>query len=479
MNIYYIAGAIIGLGVAYATGLLQKAFRFIYGDFTPSELKKFLLYGLLICIIIGVYWELRCVKDAIFSGFVDAKETWKAKWLSLLVVFPLVTIYSYLVDLFPRQKLFYAVAGIYAATFLVIAYFVGNPDWGLYAPKDARWGLLGWTAYVAIESFGTLMVALFYSFMADTTTPESGKKGYFVTSTLAQVGAIAGSYAVASKCADVNMLLVYAGLIIALIPALVWFIIRVIPKEEFAGYQAKGAHEASADKKKPKAGFVEGLKLMLSQPYLLSIFVIISAFEIIVTVFDLQFKILINEFSGGDANKFAAYSGEFGVYLSVLALVSLLFGIGKIGRKIGITLSLALMPVLIGLNILVMTGASVGWLSFVPVITVVFWVQVISKGINYALGQPSKEQLFIPTSKEAKYKSKAWVDMFGSRFSKATGSGIKGVQAAMEKAGYFSIGASTMFLMGTSFVICLLWFFVAVFAGRKCTNAVERNEVVC
>ncbi len=321
MNIYYIAAAIIGLGVAYATGLLQKAFRFIYGDFTPSELKKFLLYGLLICIIIGVYWEMRCVKDAIFSGFVDAKETWKAKWLSLIVVFPLVTLYSYLVDLFPRQKLFYAVASLYAAAFLTIAYLVGNPDWGLYAVKEARWGLLGWTAYVTIESFGTLMVALFYSFMADATAPESGKKGYFVTSTLAQVGAILGSYVVASKCADVTTYLLFAGVIVGLmIPALVWFIIRVIPKEEFAGYQAKGAHETAGEKKKPKTGFIEGLKLMLSQPYLLSIFVIIAAFEVIVTIFDLQFKILINEFSGGDTNKFAAYSGEFGVYLSILAL---------------------------------------------------------------------------------------------------------------------------------------------------------------
>ena len=476
MNIYYIAAAIIGLGVAYATGVLQKAFRFIYGDFTPNELKKFLLYGVLICLIIGVYWELRCVKDAIFSGFVDPRETWKAKWLSLIVVFPLVTIYSYLVDLFPRQKLFYAVATIYAVTFFVIAYLVGNPDWGLYAPKEARWGLLGWTSYVAIESFGTLMVALFYSFMADTTTPESGKKGYFITATLAQVGAIAGSYAVASKCADVNVLLNYGAAVILVIPFFVWFILYVTPKEEFAGYQAKGAHEP---KKEKKTGFIEGLKLMLSQPYLLAIFFIISAFEIIVTIFDLQFKILIAEFSGGDANKFAAYSGEFGVYLSVLALVSLLFGIGKIGRKIGITLSLSLMPLLLGVNILVMAAAFFGWLSFVPVITVVFWIQVVSKGINYALGQPSKEQLFIPTSKEAKYKSKAWVDMFGSRFSKASGSGVKGFQAAMEKAGYFTLGASTMFLMGTSFVICLIWFFVAMFAGKKATTAVERNEIVC
>lgn len=480
---------VVGVVLAYISGIFERPFRFIYGDLTRNEASKFLLYGVLLLLIIGIYWELRCVKDAIFNSMAakGSEDTGWAKLLSLVVVFPLVIAYSYLVDLFPRQRLFYAVSAVYAIIFFVLALLLGNESFGLAAPKADQWQILGWISYVMIESFGTLIVSLFYAFMADTTTPEAGKKGYFITATFAQVGAILGSLLVATqaKCYGVPFLMTVASVLILVIPAIVYFILWYLPKDELAGYQAKatGAHGTAAVAKKEKPGFVDGLKLMFSEKYLFAIFFIICAFEIIATIFDLQFKILIAEATRGDSSAYAAYSGNFGVTLSLLALYSLLLGLGKIGRKIGIMLSLALMPALMGINIFIMTAAFMGWFAIfagASTLTVVFWVQVVSKGINYALGQPSKEQLFIPTSKEAKYKSKAWVDMFGSRFSKASGSGIKIFQQSMTSGGYFAtLGASTAFLMGSSAVICAIWFFVALYAGRTNRKAVEKNEIVC
>ena len=473
---------VLGVILGYLTGILERPFRFLYGDLTRDEAFKFLLYGVLIMLIIGIYWEVRCVKDSIFDNFIGAKETAWAKVLSLIVVFPLVICYSYLIDIFSRKHLFYVVSLIYASAFLIMSYLLNSDVFGMNAPKVDRWTILGWITYVMIESFGTLVVALFYAFMADTTTPESGKKGYFITATLAQVGAILGSWLVKgqSVCLGVPKLVGIAGGLILLIPGLVWFIMWYLPKDQLVGYQAKGHVE-----KKQKPGFVEGFKLMFSEPYLFAIFFIICAFEVVVTIFDLQFKILIGEYAMGNAGAFAQISGEFGVALSLLALYSLLFGLGKIGRKIGITRSLALMPILIGINIFIMTAAYMGWLNWMAagsstfLLTVVFWVQVVSKGINYALGQPSKEQLYIPTSKEAKYKSKGWIEMFGSRGSKATGAVIKIAQQEFILTTFGAGMASTMFLMGISSVIVVVWFFFALYAGRTNKHAVEHNEIVC
>lgn len=471
---------VVGIILAYVSGIFERPFRFLYGDLTRNEAFKFLLYGVLIMLIIGIYWEVRCVKDAIFNSFIGSKETGWAKLLSLVVVFPLVIGYSYLIDIFSRKHLFYAVSIIYGFAFLLMAYLLNSSVFGMNAAVAAdRWKVLGWVTYVTIESFGTLVVALFYAFMADTTTPESGKKGYFITATLAQVGAILGSWLVRgqSVCLGVPKLVGIAGGCIFLIPLLVWFILWYLPKEQLAGYQAKGHTE-----KKEKPGFIEGLKLMFSEPYLFAIFFIVCAFEVIATVFDLQFKILIAEYAKGNDALYAAFSGDFGVTLSLLALYSLLFGLGKIGRKIGVTYSLALMPILMGINILIMTGAYMEWFSWMAagsstmLLTIVFWIQVVSKGINYALGQPSKEQLYIPTSKEAKYKSKGWIEMFGSRGSKATGAGIKIVQQDVLKI--FG-AAGTAFLMGISSVIAVAWFFFALYAGRANKKAVEKNEIVC
>lgn len=457
---------VVALGVLYMTGLLQKMLRYIYGDFTPAERKKFVLYGGLFFFIIGIYWSLRCVKDSIFNAFIGSEHTWLAKILSLLVVFPLVIGYSYLVDIFPRHRLFYAMAAIYAVIFIGLSYLLGSSTMGICAPGDMQCKWIGWVSYILIESYGSLLPALFYSFMADTTTPEAGKKGYFVTASFAQLGAILGSGLVATQSMTLGVptLVAISGAAILLIIPAVAYINSSIPKSELAGYQAKG----SSDNSKKKTGFTEGLKLMFSQPYLLGIFVVVAGFEVVTTILDLQFKILISQSTTG-AGEFAAVAGEFGVWVSVLALASLLLGIGNIGRKIGLKLSLAMVPLLMIVATIVM------YIS--PVLSVAFWVVVAAKAINYALGQPSKEQLFIPTTKDAKYKSKAWVDMFGSRSSKATGSALKGASNAVSKA--FGTAASSLFLTASSIVLCLGWFFVTLYLGKKHKRAVEHNEVVC
>ena len=459
-----IAG-VVALGLLYMTGILQKFLRYIYGDFTPAERNKFILYGGLFFFIIGIYWSLRCVKDSIFNAFVGSEHTWMAKILSLLVVFPLVIGYSYLVDIFPRHRLFYAMATIYAALFIGASFLLGSSTMGICAPGDLQCKWIGWASYILIESYGSLMPALFYSFMADTTTPEAGKKGFFVTASFAQLGAIIGSGVVATQSMTLGVptLVAISGATMLLILPAVFYINHAIPKAELAGYQAKGA---STQKK--SAGFTEGLKLMFSQPYLLGIFVVVGGFEVVTTLLDLQFKIFISQSTAG-AGEFAAVSGEFGVWVSLIALASLLLGIGNIGRKIGLKLSLALVPLVMIAMTLVM------FIS--PVLSVAFWVMVVAKGINYALGQPSKEQLFIPTTKDAKYKSKAWVDMFGSRGSKAMGSVLKGGSNAVGKA--FGGAASSLFLSGTAVAVCIGWFFVTLFLGKKHKQAVEHNEFVC
>lgn len=468
--------AAAAIGVLWFTGFAQKFLRYIYGDFTPAERNKFLLYGTLLFVVIGVYWAFRCIKDPIFSAFVGSEHTWMAKIVSMLVVFPLVIVYSYLVDIFPRHRLFYALSAVFAVLFLSAGWLLSNPSFGINAPREARWAMLGWFTYTLIETYGTLLVAMFYSFMADTTTPEAGKKGFFVTATFAQVGQIIGSTLVAKQaaCWGVTNLMMIAALVTLTVIPLVAYINWVIPKAEFAGYQTKG----ETNVKQSKPGFWEGLRLFVSQPYLLGIFIVVFAFEAVVTVMDLQFKILIQEATkAGGAGDFAVVTGQFGTAVGILALASLLLGIGNIGRKIGLRLSLALIPVLIAGSVLAMLYAS----GNASALNVAFWVCVLAKGINYALGQPSKEQLFIPTSRDAKYKSKAWVDMFGSRSSKASGSFLMGIkQTVFDNMGMIGgFGAGILFVSAMSFGICAIWLFVALYLGKRHREAVARNEVVC
>src|SRR5580698_6948869 len=104
--------------------MLGKFVRAWWGDFSKEELEKFAFLSLIFGFVIGVYWLLRPVKDSVFMAVVGSDYIPKAKFLSLIVVFPLVLIYSKLVDMFPRHRMFYALGTIYGILGLVFAYIM-------------------------------------------------------------------------------------------------------------------------------------------------------------------------------------------------------------------------------------------------------------------------------------------------------------------------------------------------------------------
>ncbi len=472
--------ALIGvLGWFFRKSVINLAKK-LYGDFSREELKKFLLLAVIFGFTIGVYWLLRPLKDGVFCNIVGASNIPYAKWLSLVIIFPLVMVYSKLVDKFPRHKVFYALCAIYGLLAFAFAYLLHNPVLGLANVQPftlpngkiethhvlAIGRLIGWAWYVFIESFGSLMVALFWSFAADTTTPESAKKGYGIIAMGAQAGGIVGPLAVATYAKQYGPvpMAFAAGLGIFGIALMIKYFMSVIPKDQLVGYEAK--HETATQKKheKEETGFMEGLKLMLSQPYLLAIFAVISLYEIVVTVFDYQLKSMASESLSG-AGALSAYLGEYGVWTNGLSLICLLLGINTIGRKLGLTVSLVLLPILIAGFVAAI------WMS--PTLQVAFWVMVLSKAINYALNQPSKEQLYIPTTKDTKYKAKAWTEMFGSRSSKAAGSGINVLNRFMDPSMFIAMSSLI------SFGLIGLWIMCALYLGRTHKKAVTENKVVC
>ena len=116
-----------------------------------------------------------------------------------LVVIPLVIIYSKLVDAFPRQRVFYALSVIYALIALGLALCMLHGHYGIYTSYYPQLGhphflgrLVGWASYVFVESFGSIMVALFWAFAADTTTPDSAKRAMHLLPLVLNSGGIFG-----------------------------------------------------------------------------------------------------------------------------------------------------------------------------------------------------------------------------------------------------------------------------------------------
>ena len=503
MEWLYIGFAAAFAGAAlfgYVVGL-RKLLRPIFGDFEPEELTKFLLLGIIFGLIIGIYWTLRPLKDSLFQDIVGGIYQPSAKISSLFVIFPLVMIYSFIVDKLSRKNLFYVMSGIYGIATLVIAWYLFDPVNGLAntTASPERW--IGWIWYWFVESFGSLIIALFWAFATDITPAESAKKGFFFVIMLGQVGGmliptivtriplwydVSNAYAVA-----------LCGLLIFMIIPLVAFFMKAVPLSQLKGYGEKVVEkEVKTEEKKGLLpylfdifmSFFEGLWLLVSRPYLLGIFGIITFYEIIVTVFDYYFKIMAESQILDKAEK-AAFLGSYATYTNFATFLCLVFGISKIQKKLGLTASLMLMPLMVTL--------AVGVFRFYPSLQPLFWLMVLSKAVNYALNSPSQKQLYIPTSEQARYKSQAWIESFGSRGAKAGGSIINKQHGVMlrnlgpewsdpnymltnrftsvDTISFWYIAACSYAFLG----VIAVWLVVAYFLGNAHRKAIQENRVVC
>jgi len=447
------------------TGGFLNLLKKWFGPFTKEEFKKYLFLGIILAVIIATYWTMRPLKDAIFGSIVGT-GSWLAiaKIVSMFVLFPIVAIYGKMVDRFPRNHMFYFLGLIYGILMIFWGIIFAMPGIGLANTVASPLRIVGWLWYVFVESFGSLVVALFWAFTTDISDPKSAKYGFPLILLVAQLGGVFGPYlSRLPKIFGTTTAPLVAGLsvLIFLMVGLVALFMKIMPKDQLQGY--KGASKKEEKSNKEEAGFLDGLKFLFSHKYLMGIFGVLAIFEVIATFLDFNFKTLAIETFSSDVTR-TIYLSQFASMVNLVAFFCLLFGVNNIQRWLGVRFTLALMPFII--------GAAVVMFMWYPEINVLFWLVVGAKAINYALNGPTVKQLYIPTSEDAKYKSQAWIETFGSRGAKGAASGINGMKDIFGSS-YFIL---TVYI---SFGLLATWFFVALYLGRQYNNALKDNSVVC
>lgn len=451
--------------------MIGSLFKKWYGDFSPEELKKYVYLGITFALLIGTYWTLRPLKDSIFGAMIigygkggarDMYLGW-AKIVSLILLFPLVIGYSKLVDKFRKHRLFYVLGLTYAVLMLFWALFFLSPTLGLANTAASPWRIGGWLWYVFVESFGSIMIALFWAFTVDISDEKSAKRGFSLVVMIGQIGGIllpmfltklpryvgTSSWLVVALCA----------FFVCLVILMIRHFVATIPQEQLAGYKSKAAHQ---EQKEP--GFLDGLKLLVSHRYLLGIFAVISFFELISTFIDFNFKTMAFAQFGSDV-AVSEFLGAYASSVNTVAFLFLLFGINNIQHLLGIRTALALVPLVVGSAMLTF--------FFIPQLSVLYWLMVGAKAINYALNSPSLKQLYIPTTEDAKYKSQAWIETFGSRSAKAGASSFNILKSVVGVHPYM------LLITGLSVGMSVAWFFIALALASRYTKAIKEGSVVC
>ena len=472
-----------------ATGFFGRIAQQLWGKFeSKAELRKFLLLGAIFGLIIGVYWTLRGIKDTNFGTIVGEEHIWLAKNLSLVVSIPLVLLYTWLIDTFSRYKVFYMFVTFFTIGTILFAIMFHHDTIGLANTTPAFDRYIGWAWYLFVEAFGSLIVALFWVLATDMTLPDSARRGFPMIAMVGQLGNIFGPYLALNALSvfslpHAGMIAAGAGVALGFTGLLMMVFCKVTPPELMKGYHS--SDKAGAGKHK-EAGFFEGLFLLLSSWYLLGIFFIVSVYEVIITIIDNYFKVsLIGHFkrlhSLDMANKLASeFTLTYSMWVGIVALVCLLCGASNIPRKLGIRISLLMLPVLVMVAMLVIrSNAMAGSIMVMCVI------MVLAKAVNYALAQPTMKQLYIPTSPDARTKAQGWIEMFGGRSSKALGAVVAGQRKAawVIAKGKGIPGGSDLFFLTCASVFTLglvgIWIAVAIYVSRVYNKAIKEDKVVC
>jgi AAA family ATP:ADP antiporter len=177
-------------------------------------------------------------------------------------------------------------------------------------------------------------------------------------------------------------------------------------------------------------------------------------------VLDFQFSSTIAHYLDGDAigQQFATI---FAIS-NVTALVVQLFLTTYVMRRFGLTVALLVTP-------FVMIIGSVGFLVL-PILWVGSLLNTADSGFAYSINQSAREALYTPTTRDEKYKAKAFIDMFVQRFAKSLAVGVSLLVTLI-----FTDFSSIRWLSLFTIALVVVWAFAARYAGRQFAEMEERE----
>ncbi|HQS83286.1 MAG: hypothetical protein B7Y25_00595 [Alphaproteobacteria bacterium 16-39-46] len=398
---------------------LIKLCRFSFGEFELNEFRKFLQMGFIFTIIIGVYWTLRPLKDSLFMQLVDKVDLPFAKTLSVIALIPFLMLYTKFLGQSSREKMLLrlpAYYGVITLCFSAIMFVVqGSPEEISARSIVLSIGtkILGYAWYIYVESFGSLLVPLFWVFATDTTKAFSAEKGFPFIVAFGQIGGIIFPYSIGGlphrlSLETDSLSIGILGLLTFTIIPLVRHFLKTTPEHLLSSFTKKNENVMLT----VQSGFLEGLRLMIRHKYLLCIFGVNLIYGTILTIIDFNFKFMAGSIYEGVA--LSNYLSLYGSCINIVTFGCLILGISNLTRFLGIPFVLILIPIIVGIIFF-------GFLMFES-LSILFALVIALRGINYALSGPTLKQLYIPTTETTRFKAQAWIEAFGSRSAKEAGS---------------------------------------------------------
>jgi len=399
-----------------------------------DELAAVLLSFLFAFTLMTAYYILKPLRDALSSDWSDAVLS--TLW-TLTFVFSTIVVSAYGAAC-SRVRVGRLLPGVYA--FFVLS-FVAFYALIRFAP-GATW--INEAFYVWISVFSLFQISVFWTFMADVYSKEQALRLFGFIAAGSSIGAIVGPLLpmlLIDRIGLHNLLLTAAVLL--LVPV---FIIRVLEPMRHRGPKPGESAPAYAQAigGNPFAGFT----LLLRSPYLLGIALFILLYTAISTFVYFELKNLLAVYDL--AARVRVWSG-MEIAVNVLSIGTGLFVTGRVASRFGLTVTLAMVPVVIVAGLLIVAMA--------PMVWVVVGLQIVRRAGNYSITRPGREMLYTHVDRETRFKAKSVIDVVVYRGGDTVMAwGFTGLTQGLG----LGLGA----VAGVGAGIAALWAVVAAFLGR-------------
>ena len=431
----------IGPGGA-GKGFLDR-FLALFARVEAGEGASCLLLALNVFLLLAAYYIIRPVRQALILSEGGAEvQSYSAAGQALLLLL-VVPAYGAFATRVNRIQLITWVTLFFISN-LAIFYVLGS--------NGVRVGV---AFYLWMGIFNVLVIAQFWAFANDLYTEEQGKRLFAIVGVGASLGAWVGAIIAArlfSYLGPYQLMILSAVVLASCI-----LISRVVHGRESAG--AGGLQSRVAKEPLGKEG---GFRLVLGSRYLLLIATLIVLLNLVNTAGEfLLGKLVVLEADGrigtaADAQALkqafiGEFYGDFYGWVNLVGLLFQLFLVSRLFKYIGVRGALFILP------LIALGGYSL--LLTIPLLGAVRFVKILENSTDYSIQNTARHALFLPTSREAKYKAKAAIDTFFWRAGDVLQAVVVflGTQAALSISGF----------AGINLFFVVLWLFVVVLLYRE------------
>lgn len=354
-------------------------------------------------LILGAYYFIKPAREALILTESGAEVKSYASAGQAILLLGLVPAYGMLASRVARKRLINAVTLFFTACLM---------GFWVLARTDAR---IGVAFYLWVGIFNVMIVAQFWSFANDVYTREEGERLFPVVAFGAAAGAVAGTWIsgrVIGLFGVSGAMIGGAALLASSLVLTNWVDARKGTATGSVGHQGSSGGEDARDEDAGKLPLarVGAFKLLLQKRYLLLIGLLVLLLNWVNSTGEYILGRVVEEQAmavvGGDGRAMENWIGQFYssfyFWVNVIELLIQAFLVSRIIKYLGVRLALLLLPLL--------ALGAYSLIAFYPVLAVIRWAKTLENATDYSLQNTLRHALFLPTTREEKYKAKQATD---------------------------------------------------------------------